>query len=120
MRAIKFRGKSLRGGEWYYGNLYDKDTKGNTHICTTQCGCLCIDPETVGQFTGLRDKQGREIYEGDIVRYSDESDDDYPRHGVVDSVVFEDGCFWPVSESWARDKEVIGNIHDNPELLKKD
>ena len=52
MREFKFRGKSLNYGEWYYGNLYDKDTAGRTHIGTTKNGCLNIDPETVGAGTG--------------------------------------------------------------------
>ena len=56
MRPIKFRGKDRRTGKWFYGNLYVKDIYGRTHICTTKCGCFDIDPETVGQFTGLMDK----------------------------------------------------------------
>lgn len=43
MREIKFRGKSLQTGEWFYGNLWDLDTKGRTHIGTIHKACLCID-----------------------------------------------------------------------------
>lgn len=135
MREIKFRGKSKRDGEWFYGNYYDKDTKGNTHILTLERGCLVIDPETVGQFTGLTDKNGQEIYEGDIVEcvswneyFSKDGQpmEPFRRKMYVD---FRKGAFvmvepmqeplsdneWPII--YDGDVIVIGNIHDNPELI---
>lgn len=118
MREYKFRGKSKRDGEWFYGNLYDKDAKGNTHICTLKKGCLVIDPDTVGQFTGLHDKNGKEIYEGDICKCDGVFKiiwyDDLCRFAVVSA----NGClFYNVEKDSAKYWEVIGNCHDNPELL---
>ena len=119
-RKIKFRGKNKKNGEWFYGNLFDKDTLGRTHICTTTKGCLDIDPNTIGQFTGLYDKNGKEIYEGDIVEYDWYIIGDKPAYRVKKQVVFDDmGA--RVGDDRIRNctnVEVVGNIHDNPELLK--
>ena len=131
-REIKFRGKDKRSGEWFYGNLYDKDNIGRTHICTTQRGSLDVIPNTVGQFTGLYDKNGKEIYEGDILVYKK-----YELGSKSLVVEFKHGAFGYTHEvGWfipfaggdvsfnfnPYDKDdkfvVIGNIHDNPELLK--
>ena len=127
MRTIKFRGKSCSNGDWFYGNLYDYDKDGRTHICGLERGCLNIDPNTVGQFTGLLDKNGKEIYEGDVIKGK------YHTTHLIQYNEKEASFFaysLPISESSFRghfyqnwinefDKVVIGNIHDNPELMKE-
>ena len=128
MRTIKFRGKDRRTGKWYYGNLYVKDTRGRTHICTPERGCFDIDPETIGQFTGLYDAHGKEIYEGDILKWKADN--------LLYAVIFNWGMFYAsvevcnqetyggfplhaLAEENGKDIEIVGNIYDNPELKKE-
>ena len=118
-REILFRGESKNTGEWVFGNLFDKDTKGRTHIGTTVRMCFDIDPETVGQFTGITDMDGAKIFEDDIFKIGAEE-------GVF-TVKFDYGCFLAydgngeqvgiLSELSTMFVKVIGNIHDNKELL---
>lgn len=128
-REIKFRGKSKTDGEWFYGNLYYKDTEGRTHIGTTKKGCLDIDPDTVGQYTGLKDKNGKEIYEGDIIGCHNPNikhlifyNEEQGRFmAALDGDIENDyfGICGLDCSRWNATKEVIGNIHDNPELLNE-
>ena len=155
MREILFRGKRKSNGEWAYGNFVRGCVDdfayivefGNKELCRNYVEVI---PETVGQFTGLTDKNGKRIFEGDIIRYADlydyncylESIDnpevydniDLGNIWTIDEVVygikvgypafdlnkhdFETNGLSELSESGQYFYEVIGNIHDNPELLK--
>lgn len=131
MRVIKFRGKSLNTGLWVYGDLTQR---GKRMFIEYE-----VNPETIGQFIGLFDKNGQEIYEGDIVRKITKSG--YPDN-FVGEIVFRNGLFGfkndnqygsPVSiivksSKWVDgnasgtstyEYEVIGNIYDDTELLKE-
>lgn len=122
MREIKFRGKRLDNGEWVYGDLHIRTPFPHIHS-EIDYGKVNIDPHTVGQFTGLHDKHGKEICEGDIVAIA----------GVIKGCVRYNARYWRYEIAAAdepleneripsgRPEEcwvVIGNIHNNPELLK--
>ena len=131
MREILFRGKRKVNDEWVHGFLF-VSRKGEYKIkwYDPKHGLARtseVYPQTVGQFTGLTDKNGKKIFEGDIVR------DDYESGTHASIVWLPQGCGWYLSYSrtdrrmghrsrgcgYTQDEflEVIGNIHDNPELL---
>lgn len=123
-REIKFRAKSL-GGIWEYGDLHLRSK--HPHIHNLIGAKIYIDPDTVGQFTGLHDKNGKEIYEGDIVRFNQKFlientllvCYEYSHRGGF-SLCTKDGYYSMFGEAWLEPFycEVIGNIHDNKELLE--
>ena len=131
MREILFRGKRKDfDNEWLYGfyTLYNNNRGMKPTIITgTEENCcilLEVIPETIGQYTGLTDKNGKKIFEGDIVKckdYLETKSFEFEFQGYVD---FKNGSFVIVGGFMTHyrwldyEVEVIGNIHDNPELLK--
>ncbi len=124
MREILFRGKRKLDNEWIEGSLHtEKFTDDEEYLCCEVCQCD-VYPETVGQYTGLRDKNGKKIFEGDIVLFP------WGEKREVFSVEFVEGEFEAIPKrkstdiwcirigSYAPEFEIIGNIHDNPELLR--
>ena len=125
MREILFRGKQADNEKWVIGYLSSK------HTITIQTPCghmdeIVICADTVGQYTGLNNKNGKRIFDGDIAKVLQGKDKD------IAYVGFENGAFmlYPKTgniyertlwEYWYNDwdVEVIGNITDNPELLEK-
>ena len=132
MRDILFRGKREDNGEWVYG-YYVKLPDAAGSVCfmhvpagnPDECNTAhYVALETVGQYTGLTDKNGNKIFEGDIVRWK-ECDRWAPDDGIVSGyVLYADGQWFiqrPNIRSylWLEHSlcEIIGNIHDNPELM---
>lgn len=132
MRTIKFRGKRIDNGEWVRGGVVTWGQR--RYIVTISMQEYEVDPTTVGQYTGIEDKNSKEIYEDDIIECI-ASDNKPIRHlvrynyekGGYSQLLFMgngltcepyDGGL--ISQNYIREmgKYIIGNIHDNPELLK--
>lgn len=129
MREILFRGKDIKGN-WYEGLLAHNIAKDEWYI-SNKAGVSTayqVRPETIGQYTGLTDKNGVKIFEGDVVRISEDYYDGL--HYSGNEVYYSDGAFCVEYETPEYDitsigflvregveVEVIGNIYDNPELI---
>ena len=121
-RVIKFRGKYIKDGDWIYGG-YGYLKKSKKHFITNQRAFFGVFPETVGQFTGFKDINGKEIFEGDIIQ-----NDEHPEE--VGKIINENNCwlvewvdvyFGKICLGLVLDntpQKVIGNVFDNPELLE--
>ena len=147
IREILFRGKSVESGEWVYGGLVVDN--GRAHIVRQitqhikrddyECYAINVEPETIGQFTGLIDKNGKKIFEGDILNFADTSQ---PHNAVVEfntEDVASCGCCYSAFEGSGfvgkvlpgskydyscfsddfKESEIVGNIFDNPDLAVK-
>lgn len=142
MKNYKFRGKRADNGEWIYGDLLqiaggcciyfgsktathtpDLPEDSDVFVELFNNECAVILPPTVGQYTGLHDKNGTEVYDGDILKWKEYG---FEKIGVVIfdiSGVFigrprEHGIQWIGVSSTVKGTEKIGNIHDAPDLLR--
>ena len=122
-REILFRGKRVDTGEWVEGSLIGNDVIvgkivefEEDYFCTEFW--YKVDPETVGQFTGMTDKKGKKLFEGDVYSMGEKN--------ILYVVIFDKSQFIGKQvgnrslaglEYWKSDIEIIGNIHDSPELL---
>lgn len=118
MREIKFRGKSLKSDKWIYGELQEDDDTSHVNGCR-------VDPNTVGEYTGVNDKNGNEIYEGDLIpikcKYRtevrfvlyDRKEEMFLLKPMAND--YEEVLFLP-SEEYV----VVGNVHEDPEIVLRE
>lgn len=139
MRDLKFRGKNIANGKWVVGDSikHTMNHDGGRLALNTYIGARVenarragamkwpvVDPSTVGQFTGLLDRNGKEIYEGDILNFVPESNlltvkwDADGLFGLYNKAGIYECCFvsFEIRLGTVVDVEVIGNIHDNPDM----
>jgi len=145
MRNIKFRGKDIKTGKWIYGDLVNVCNSKNEYVIgikNTPCHVNnkkfdlipdVVIPETVGEYTGLKDKHGKEVYEGDILNiktsYKNNMLDKRFQNKTIVIIKFKNGSFVDDNTSTSlaekiyftggkTNYEIIGNICENPELLE--
>lgn len=126
MREILFRGKRKDNGEWVKGSFWDEIPNELGGIAQySSCVFHHIDLETVGQFTGLTDKNGKKIFEGDIIEWFAQGESEHPDFGYIE---YDEQSFaWRVcwqkyDPDWLEGMQsqyitVIGNVFDNKDLL---
>lgn len=136
MRTIKFRGKRIDNAEWIYGNLIEQYTHESNYVkvgfaIQVKEGNSFVShdvyPETVGQLTGMAGKDAKLIFEGDLIRISEDkgwyAKENPENIGVVTwgrGNYFSNGTFCEYNVyAWLHSIEVVGNIHDNSDLLPK-
>lgn len=144
MREILFRGQTRKKGEkvsldgtpvdsnWVYGGVAQfNEERAIIYQTEPEFHKFAVYTETLGQFTGLTDKNGKKIFEGDIVRRFNSKEQEVMRYAVKWNT---DCCMFVLMSEYTylgeydsdftvfygEDLEVVGNIHDNPELLKDD
>jgi uncharacterized phage protein (TIGR01671 family) len=137
MREIKFRGFNRKNGVWLYG--FYLQNRGAHFVCPDEFAegkswdDYEIDPKTRGEYTGQKDKNGQEIYEGDVLRWDEDDESSvvvYDSQHALFGMQYQGGRIYGLYDCKQKELEVIGNIHDrsatqgdacqskNPELLK--
>ena len=133
MRDIKFRGKRMKDGKWIYGAYIPPDcTYWEYPSIADNNHRFEIEPETLGQYTGYKDVDGNEIYEGDVLEVSffDAESEDRHFRGIVNlcgmgmwEIMEPDASSHLLGSVMGRDffkAKIIGNIYDNPKLLEEE